>query len=609
MNASPELALAILSGLAIAGDARVEDDVSALFAAGASPELSRVALDTLGRIGTQRSLATLEAALQNPDPETRAQAALALGLYGRRQIPLTPALVQRLCATELEPDTLAFGVAYALSREHEPQASAEAAARLRALAEHRDAEVRATALAGLARREELDLKTFSSALDDPDARVKVQAVRGLLHPKQSPRAAERLGAFLERQGEQLSRPGTGLAEAELAPLLEALAGLRSKPRARAVDRALGVLDRKLARLSGSTAAARINLARLRCLSAAAHRPSEALEQCAAEGDDTPPRHLQLAVALEAAGAQALEAAFSDADPRVRGAALAIALARGPVPEPPLDALGRALASDEVAEAGAVAEALAPRTTKESPWLEAVAARTARELDGGSPDLELSLTLLSMLSKRDDAAHVALCARASEHANRSLRAAATACLVALGRPDAERSHRSPLPPPHDVAALLGRTLLLDVETTKGRFRMRLDLETAPFAVATLVALSQEGFYAGLPFHRVVADFVVQGGDPTGTGFGGAPGVSLPAEPSTLGFGGRFTRGAVGIADAGLDTGSSQLFIMHSHAPHLDGRYTRVGEVVAGMEVVDRLIVGDRILSLEVVPHSPVQTPEA
>ena len=88
-------------------------------------------------------------------------------------------------------------------------------------------------------------------------------------------------------------------------------------------------------------------------------------------------------------------------------------------------------------------------------------------------------------------------------------------------------------------------------------------------------------------------VVQGGDPGGSGWGG-PGLILPGEPSAL----PFDRGAVGIADAGMDTGGSQIFIMHSRAPHLEGRYTRVGRVITGMAAVDALMVGDRILTSRV-----------
>ncbi len=126
---------------------------------------------------------------------------------------------------------------------------------------------------------------------------------------------------------------------------------------------------------------------------------------------------------------------------------------------------------------------------------------------------------------------------------------------------------------------------------------LDPTLAPWSVAALVGLSGQAFYGGVWWHRVVPAFVVQGGDPSGTGWGG-PGFSSPGEPSWR----PFLRGAVGIADAGPDTGGSQFFIMHARSPHLEGRYTLVGEVVEGMEVVDRLTTDDRVLST-IVDASP------
>jgi cyclophilin family peptidyl-prolyl cis-trans isomerase len=150
------------------------------------------------------------------------------------------------------------------------------------------------------------------------------------------------------------------------------------------------------------------------------------------------------------------------------------------------------------------------------------------------------------------------------------------------------------PPHDPGSLPAGPLLWRLTTGRGRVDIALEPEAAPWHVAALVALTRAGFYDGLTFHRVVPGFVVQGGDPHGTGWGG-PGFSLPSEPGD----GRFDRGAVGIADAGKDTGGCQFFIMHARAPHLEGRFTRVGEVRAGIEAADALIVGDRIVAAEVV----------
>jgi cyclophilin family peptidyl-prolyl cis-trans isomerase len=125
------------------------------------------------------------------------------------------------------------------------------------------------------------------------------------------------------------------------------------------------------------------------------------------------------------------------------------------------------------------------------------------------------------------------------------------------------------------------------TERGTFDIELDAESAPNTVASFLALAHSGFYNGLTFHRVVPDFVVQGGDPRGDGWGG-PGYTIRSEFSRR----PFERGTVGIAHSGKDTGGSQFFVAVSPQPHLNGRYTVFGEVVRGLEVVDRIQPGDR-----------------
>ncbi len=122
----------------------------------------------------------------------------------------------------------------------------------------------------------------------------------------------------------------------------------------------------------------------------------------------------------------------------------------------------------------------------------------------------------------------------------------------------------------------------IETDRGVVEIELAVLDAPLTVANFVALARKGFYDGLPFHRVVPDFVVQGGDPRGDGEGG-PGYSMRDEINQR----PYLRGTVGMALDWADTGGSQFFITHSPQPHLDGRYTVFGHVVTGMDVVDRL----------------------
>ena len=119
------------------------------------------------------------------------------------------------------------------------------------------------------------------------------------------------------------------------------------------------------------------------------------------------------------------------------------------------------------------------------------------------------------------------------------------------------------------------------------------ELAPAAVGNFVRLSTQGFYDGVLFHRVVSDFVIQAGDPSGTGWGG-PGYTIRDEFSPLPFG----RGTLGMARAGKDTAGSQWFITHSAQPHLDGRYTIFGQVISGWDVLDSIEQGDRVQTVSI-----------
>jgi cyclophilin family peptidyl-prolyl cis-trans isomerase len=133
----------------------------------------------------------------------------------------------------------------------------------------------------------------------------------------------------------------------------------------------------------------------------------------------------------------------------------------------------------------------------------------------------------------------------------------------------------------------------LHTQRGPVHLRLLGDEAPGTVRNFVTLARKGYYDGLTFHRVVPDFVTQGGCPRGDGWGG-PGYSIRCEINPV----PYRRGTVGMALAGKDTGGSQFFICHSPQPHLDGRYTVFGEVVDGMEIVDLLQEGDRILRVEI-----------
>jgi cyclophilin family peptidyl-prolyl cis-trans isomerase len=128
----------------------------------------------------------------------------------------------------------------------------------------------------------------------------------------------------------------------------------------------------------------------------------------------------------------------------------------------------------------------------------------------------------------------------------------------------------------------------LHTSEGALELELYHEDAPKTVANFEKLSRDGFYEGVIFHRVIPDFMIQGGDPTGTGTGG-PGYQFEDEFNRH----RVERGAIAMANAGPNTNGSQFFIVTAEAtPWLDGKHTVFGRVTSGMDVVDRISAVDR-----------------
>lgn len=143
----------------------------------------------------------------------------------------------------------------------------------------------------------------------------------------------------------------------------------------------------------------------------------------------------------------------------------------------------------------------------------------------------------------------------------------------------------------------------MKTDRGDITIDLLADVAPTTVNNFVFLAREGFYDGCTFHRVIPGFVAQGGDPTGSGRGG-PGYRFKDELTPT----PFVQGIVGMANAGPNTNGSQFYIMLGDAPHLTGRYTAFGQVVAGMDAVLALRPrdperdrepGDKIVSVTII----------
>ena len=141
----------------------------------------------------------------------------------------------------------------------------------------------------------------------------------------------------------------------------------------------------------------------------------------------------------------------------------------------------------------------------------------------------------------------------------------------------------------------KTYHVTLETSRGAIKLDLFPQYAPKTVNNFVFLAREGFYDGTSFHRVISDFMIQGGDPTGTGRGG-PGYTFEDEFHQNPL--RHERGVLSMANAGPGTNGSQFFITHGPQPHLDGRHTVFGKVTDGLDVVDTIRQGDTITKVTV-----------
>ncbi len=588
--------VAAIGALSLASAEDAAGDVAARFGSASGMEKLSV-VEALGRIGGADEQKVLIAALGDADASVQASAAVAMGVHGRRKVALTDAAVEALLRTTDTTDDVRYGRLYALARQHEPKPDERIDKLLIAALGDEAGEHRSTAVMGLARRWS-GVEHIGARVYDPDPRVQVQAVRGLSGPKSDRVTREVLARWAEEQWRRMHRVGAALESPRIQPVIEALIALRPHAKEKAVRDALRSISRGIPYSKWAiTPAQQRSLDAVTCLATAAVGTAKDVLACGAEGDAWP-AHLRRSLAASVAKGATLDKLLRDSDPRVRAAALETVGKHKKISKVAKTAIATAFSSESPVEIGTVVDALGERN------LDAVRARSDRELRAISADAELLVGLFGALEKGKRPEDADGCIGFTGHWNRTVREAAHSCVKALSGVDPKlvKAMGPPKKPPVNPAGVIGKRVLWKVTTPKGSFEIELDPEAAPWHVAVLTLLSKNGFYDGLLWHRVVGDFVVQGGDPTGSGWGG-PGYLVPAEPSVPSEGGRYDRGAVGIADAGLDTGGCQIFIMHSRAPHLEGRYTKVGQVTKGMEVVDALIVGDTIDKIEVQVLAP------
>jgi cyclophilin family peptidyl-prolyl cis-trans isomerase/HEAT repeat protein len=320
---------------------------------------------------------------------------------------------------------------------------------------------------------------------------------------------------------------------------------------------------------------------------------------ALSGLDPDPDPVVRAAQAAAAGALPTETAtplllpVRDVDVRVLPAVFAaLASAKVPGAEAPLVA---ALAHDDVVVRGAAADALGSlKVASAIAPLRAALARAQKDADYGA-----RASILGALAAIDRPGAVPALTAALADPDWAVRRRAAALLAEI-EPSRDTSAERPAPVElvrrvyEDPSVLSPRfSTHVYIDTDKGTVEIELAMLDAPLTTHNFATLARKGYFDGLTFHRVVGNFVVQDGDPRGDGEGG-PGYTIRDELNMR----PYLRGTVGMALAGPDTGGSQYFITHSPQPHLDARYTAFGQVVAGMEVVDRIAPGDVVRRVRV-----------
>jgi cyclophilin family peptidyl-prolyl cis-trans isomerase/HEAT repeat protein len=576
------------------------------------PAVRRAAAFGLGELEDPEAKAPLLAAARDPDRET---GVLAVEALGKLKVPVVEVAESLLPLPEEERWARLLPPLFRFHEEHSVQ-----------LAEHglavSDRELHARAAYALARDPfPQAVPLLRPLLADPDPRVRAWAARGLgIVGSAEDVAALRpllddpeLGPVVEalRSAKKLIDAKKGPAPADWAPRLAALiTDPRPGVRVTALEAAgawplggpdTGALAEAVVQRAAAARGRESGVA-LIALAAGKHPRASELVQVAAAGQDVDVR----ARAAEAAGllqaSDLLIRLSADPAPAVKTAAAAARLALAETAaDKGASVAGQLLADPDEGVRGVVFDWLGTHPVLSG---EALAKAFGTAIAGRND--ELAVEALGALTARAKAAPVEkdalvnLLGRATTSRNYVLRREAGAKLTELGRqapPLAPLETDRNLDDYKDIVRRTRRPRTVELRTSKGSIRIRLACPQAPLTCLNFLQLAGQGYFNGLTFHRVVPNFVIQGGDPRGDGSGG-PGYDIRDEINRL----RYVRGAVGMALSGPDTGGSQFFLALTELPHLDGGYTIFGQVTAGDAVLEQIEGGDRIESVAEIPDS-------
>lgn len=556
----------------------------------------RAILRALSRCGSPSAALTISSFLVHEDPVLRGEAALSLGLLKKRLPKVSDDYAKSLGPLIRDPaPEVRFGAAYALARFPSPEAAVQLIFGL----SDKDPEVRMWSVIGLGKSGS-DPSVFDAVMRDPDWRVRAAAASALgvgagANESAASRAVRRLDTLASVAFERVAKGQPLLSGRAMHVLRAAITGAEAagKP-GRAV---LEQLERATWETKNLPTAATQDLAQVQCAAAAAldrlDGTSKRIQTC---GRGVFMEWRRKVLWLELRAKQGGKDAVSDilpftlnADPKLRTAAV-VALAEIMTAEA-TDALLSRLDSNDLLVASSALEMLSrkDRTKLRPPALAERLLDTLQRLLA-QPDDSLIVGALDAIALLGNDAMPLLgrmreLSRDPRPAVRRRAAAVREKLTGKPQPFGPNPRGPMVQPP---ALRFGQTELV-LETVRGTVVMGLDGDRAPRFAGVLAFLAERGDYNGLTFHRVVSGFVAQGGCPRGDGWGG-PGYTVAGETSPQ----PFSRGAIGIATNGRDTGGSQFFFMHAYHPHLDGGYPWVGRVIEGIDVVDALQPDDRIL---------------
>ncbi len=613
-------------------------DETAIAAAASSPDaaLRARAAVAIGRIGDPTAAATLSRLLSDPDPATRKTAAFAAGLL--RDPSLVPELARGL--SDADPDfaaeaswSLGFveqkaaqsALIAALPKAAGPERRAaivralwryptpETAAAAAPLAADPEPTVRAAALYALARRpQEPSLGILTACLKDPGANAAALCARGLGILGKPESIAPLADAVEGRRVPVTINAMLALAAiVEKNPAAQRPPTLGSRALVLAGDSNPNVAVSALALLAwwtedydvfrrlwsiATTGLGRRRQVALQSLMKGLGAKAELLANTAARDPDP---FIRAAVADGASsipgdGANVLrEILFKDSSPVVRYRVLAGLKTPAEV-EASRGILRDALADPDAGVRAAALDALGQ--LKKPEVLPTLREAVEKSYTDSAPDVPLAAIGAAEEQAPSPEARTVVEA-AYKHPSVLVSRLAERSLVTKFQADPAafplRTYPG-LPTTADYAALLTearKPWSASVSTSRGVFRVKLAGSDAPMTVMNFVTLVRKGYFDGAPIHRVVPNFVVQDGDPTGTGNGG-PGYEIRDEINMLPYG----VGAVGMALAGPDTGGSQWFTTQSPQPHLDGGYTVFGQVTQGMDVIYRIEQDDRVVKI-------------